>query len=143
MPSLTNGSRWKAGKLQAAWGKVTTRASPRLATAIPYKTWRIPSPPSLPDRVHMYAATPTGRLACQRTAGKASPGFFQKLFYHSAYCKILCKRLSSDDVYPLSFLPFGSEGVPPKLLETTSAGVFKTASYRKTLTRSVWMHWSV
>jgi len=79
----------------------------------------------------MYAATPTGRPACQRTAGKARPGFFQKLFYYAADCKILCKRLASDDVYPLHFLPFGSESIPPRLLETTRAGVFENSFVQK------------
>src|SRR6266853_3804332 len=32
-----------------------------------------------------------------------APSFFQKLFSNAADCKILCKRLASDDVYPLSF----------------------------------------
>ena len=51
---------------------------------------------------------------------KSKPCFFRKLFYHSAGCEIFSRRLASDDVYPLHFLLFGSESIPPKSLGTTN-----------------------
>src|SRR5436309_852419 len=67
-------------------------------------------------------------------------GHLETILKFSRLQILSCRRLLSDDVYPLRFLLFGSSSVPPRRLEITMVGVLKQLLIEKTLARSVWMH---
>jgi hypothetical protein len=72
-----------------------------------------------------------GGQHAKRLQEKQALASFRSCFIIQPTARILCKRRASDDSYPLNFLPSGSESVPPKLLETTSARIFLDSFIQK------------